>query len=760
MTPLQEELPLMFSVTISEKGGQQSQYDFSKPEITIGRMKGNDIVLPKGNVSKQHTRIFLRGENFFIVDLKSTNGTYVNGRKVTEEQSIDETDKIFIGDFILQLQQQGGQQRQPGPSQPQPPRPPGAPGGPGGPTMGGGNPSGGGRHFPTVMDGTEGDLGRTGGGLGGPAQGLGPGAGLGGGSANRSKTDHPQRSKSAAGAPNPGPTNPGGPPSPGPSPSAGGGLGAGLGGANAAGPGAPNGRQQQKTPVPGESNVPDPGAYSEDPPEIDVVAEIEPVEEITSDADGPTNHSRPNELSSAPAPSLSPPAPPQPSTPAAPSIDSGPAPGSNLRETSPPEELRVTGSALVSDEPMADEFDPDLHRAQQDVAKVFFEATKLSDLPTDFPLDNTAVEQRLTRAVKKAVDTVGPDADRDRVTHTLTREALGLGPIESYLEDDKIRSIYVNSHDRIILLREGNHVIADQAFSHPDFLTMAARRLLGGGDDVPASGQVRLEDGTDVHILMPPLAVQGPVLTIRKPNNYFPTLRELANSGVMTLGMAEFLERSVEAGRSILIAGPNNSGKSTMLSALMEVVPESARIISVEQHSNLPLQNRNLIRLEASPASGYDMRFLVQNAVAMHPDRILVDECHGAEAYEWVTAATAGTQGSMLTLHGASAIDALRRLQSMCLLAAAETSPRGLREQIARSVDLVVIVNTTADSRFRIQQIAEVQGVDLDAYRINDIFYYRVEGTAGAFHPTGYIPLFYEDLRHAGFEVDLSIFRD
>ena len=135
----------MFSVTISEKGGQQSQYDFSKPEITIGRMKGNDIVLPKGNVSKQHTRIFLRDQNFFIVDLKSTNGTYVNGRKVNNEQPIGESDKIYIGDFILQLEHQNAQQR-PGGGPPKPPSPP---------KPAGGGQGGGGRHFPTVMDGAQ-----------------------------------------------------------------------------------------------------------------------------------------------------------------------------------------------------------------------------------------------------------------------------------------------------------------------------------------------------------------------------------------------------------------------------------------------------------------------------------------------------------------------------------------------------------------------------------------------------------------------------
>ena len=154
------------------------------------------------------------------------------------------------------------------------------------------------------------------------------------------------------------------------------------------------------------------------------------------------------------------------------------------------------------------------------------------------------------------------------------------------------------------------------------------------------------------------------------------------------------------------------------------------------------------------------MDALLRNALALQPQRLLLDECRGPEAFAWITAAASGTEGSMATIHGTSAVDAVRRLESLCLLGTGEISPRGLREQIARAVDLIVVLHRLADGGFRVQQIAEVQSVDLDTFRLGEVFYYRADGAGGAFHPTGYIPLFYEDLRHAGVEVDFDIFRE
>lgn len=718
----------MFSVTISEKGGQQSEYEFSKPEITIGRMKGNDVVLPKGNVSKQHTRIFLRDGDFFIVDLKSTNGTYVNGRKITSEQQIGADDKIYIGDFILQLNRQNQQDA--------PPKPPSAPPaeGAGGRPDGGAQSGGGGRNFPTVMDGAH-----------QASSQAGPTA----------ESDSPaQRTASSPGTGGSAPVS-GGSPSGG-TPSGGTPTGSGApvagGGPASAGSG---GRSPSKTPVPDSPQSDDIRKTQGDSAPADLSADIEPLD----DGVEPVG-SEPTPPPSAPTGAGSKPQPPagnQPPSPA-PNSPSQPPVGQQQSPRSP-QPVPDHGS-VGAPKSLDSHFDESFHRAQQDVTRKFFDTISPDELPGQYPLEDKTTRQRMRNAVEQAVKSVGADVDNDRLTELLTSEAVGLGPLDDYLEDDAVETIYVNAYDRIVVRKNSELVVAEHAFSTPEMLDAVARRLLADEDDDSLSGEIRFDDGTRIHVLLPPVAVDGPTLTIQKPNRYFPELADLAADGTMSTGMAEFLERAVEAGRSILIAGPTSSGKSTLMAALTKAVPDSARLIAVEQHSNLPVDAPNFIGLEASPSSDCDMRFLLRNAVAMHPERILVDECRGAEAYDWVTAATGGTEGSMMTLHGTSAVDALGRLESMCLMAADDISPRGLRQQIAHSVDLVVVLNTTADRGFRVQQIAEVQGVDLDAFRLNDIFYYRVEGTAGEFHPTGYIPLFYEDLRHTGYDVDLGIFRE
>ncbi|RVU48411.1 FHA domain-containing protein [Lujinxingia sediminis] len=728
----------MFSVIISEKGGQQSRLDFDTSEITIGRMKGNDIVLPKGNVSKQHTRIVLRDNAFFIVDLKSTNGTYVNGRKVIAEQPVGEADKIYIGDFILQVEQPNAAAN-PGPPMPPlapgrgiPPQPPQAPGGP--PPMD--------RHFPTVMDGPQ-------------ASGFGvqPQSGA------QQPFQAPQHSASGPQATPPrAPSFPGAPMTPPtPTPPPAGALGQDV-----------------------RQTYADIGAHPIDADVLEVTPEVEPLaqdERVTGEGQAfEADYEEVDPFDVAATPTPTPQAAPQAPASPEPPVPSFDAPAYEVpvfdapaeEETAPPSPLDegvVETPGPLGIRPLAtrialeDEFDPEGHMAQVDVARVFFERVGEDELPLSYPPEESD-RARFENTIDEAIEVVGPSGDREALIETLLTEAVGLGPVESYLDDPEVQAIYVNRFDRIILRRGGKLVIAPRVFSHPEFLTLAARRLLGPQDGVSPADEVRFGDGTRVHIVMPPLAVDGPVLSIRKPRRYQPSLDELAAQGTMSAGMADFLRRAVEAGRSIVIAGPTSSGKTTLLNALSRLVPESSRLIAIEEHSSLNLDAPTALRLEANPAQGYDMRYLLRGAVAMHPQRIVLDECRGAEAYDWVTAAASGTEGSMLTLHGSSAIDALGRLESLSLLGATDLSPRGLREQVARSVNLVVVLHATSEGGFRVQQISEVQGVDLDTFRLGDVFYYRVEGGTGEFYPTGYIPMFYEDLRHAGVDVDLGIFRE
>ncbi|MBA2663938.1 MAG: Flp pilus assembly complex ATPase component TadA [Bradymonadaceae bacterium] len=676
----------MFTVTISEKGGQQSKYDFNKTEITIGRMKGNDIVLPKGNVSKQHTRIFLRETSFFIVDLGSTNGTYVNGRKVAVEQALSEADKIYIGDFILQVEAPAKAAPPPPKAPPQPPRNPTFP-----PQQA---PSG--RPSASIP-------------MNAPAP------------MPMGKPNQPERTFPVSDVPNLDPMRVG-------------------------------------TPLP--MSVESPRLDFDDlgidmapvPVDNNRTPTPEPRRPFNNEPSSPSNS---NLQTGAPAarsgqrnePSRS----QQPQQPQQPQQAQ-----QNLRsERSPNKGVGAprAKAALVS------EFDTDFHAAQHDVARILFESLAPEDLSLYYPPD-PADRSKYEKSARAALSKVNPRVDRDALLELMTTECVGLGPIEQYLDDPRVRDIYVNRYDRILIRRDGQLIVAPRAFSHPEFLTIAAHRLLGARDVPVGVDEVRFSDGTRVHIVMPPVAADGPVLTVRKPNTYHPSLDDLVQEGALSHNMAEFLLQAVEAGRSILIAGPTSAGKTTLLSAIGRTIDASSRTITIEESSSLMLPQESVVRLEASAGTNYDMRYLIRSAAAMHPQRIIVDECRGGEAYDWVTSAASGTEGSMITVHATSAPDALGRMESLCLLGSNDVSPRGLREQIARAVNLVVVVNSAPSQGFRVQQITEVQGVDLDAFRLSDVFYYRVEGTEGAFHPTGYIPLFFEDLRHAGVDVDFTIFRE
>ncbi len=741
----------MVTVTISEKGGQQSQYDFDKSEITIGRMKGNDIVLPKGNVSKKHSRISLDAGNLHIADLNSTNGTYVNGRKVTGEQPITPNDKVYIGDFILQVEAAVAA-NQPPKSPPQPPQPNQSGFGEGG--------AGGGSMPPSPPAGQD----QAGGGrqpAGSQPANSQPANSLGGGG--------PVDDLFAAGDSQP-PSRSSGAQSPDRRPS------------SAGGPTGPA-SQQPQSPV-GDSPMDfDDFDFGEEP------ASQEP--RPSSAGNSPRrssagNSPRGSSAGVSPSPSRSSggnpvPAPepaPAPSSPtpdldppSARSPQPGPEPsrsqvepqadraGGRLGREMGPGTAYPQGGGVMPSSELGSEFDADFHAAQHDVARVLFETLSADNLPIDYP-PAPADRDEFQTLVTDAVNKVNPRVDRNELIELITDECVGLGPVDLYLDDPNVRDIYVNRFDQVLVRRDGKMLVAERAFSHPQLLTAAAQRLLGTRDPMVGADEVRFSDGTRVHVVMPPLSVDGAALTIRKPPTEHPSLDDLVERGALSSGMREFLDRAVQAGRSILVAGPTSSGKSTLLGAIARQIPSGTRMVTIEESTHLELPQGAVVRLEASPASGFDMRYLVRTAVAMHPQRIIVDECRGAEAYEWVSSAASGTEGSMLAAHGTSASDALGRLESLCLLGNPEISPRGLREQITRAVDFVVVVHRSGDNGFRIRQITEVQGVDLDAFRLNDVFYFRVEGSEENFHPTGYIPLFYEDLRHAGVEVDFDIFRD
>lgn len=762
----------MFTVTVAEKEGQTEVLNFEKTEISIGRVKGNDIVLPKGNVSKRHSRIVIKDGKFIVVDLKSTNGTYVNGRKITSPQVIKSADKVYIGDFILSVTESAGDA---------------SVGSASGISESAGSSPGSGIQ-PLGSNGfgaPAGGLGAApaGGGLPGPGLGLGgPRSGSLGGAA---PVRPPEPIKSLSGTqrtPTVSASNiPAGKQALGrhTSPSAGGGLpGPGLGGPPSGGglpgPGL-SGASSNGLPGPGlggaagglggppsNGGLPGPGLGSASSNGL-------PGPGLGGMPKGPSSRPLGGMANAGPTNSLAPPRSPEsasasqgvPPSGATSSVTSGSSLRSSLGNSAAPGlALYTPGAVTVPPKPefvsQRDEAFTDL---QGRAAELFFSSIDPQTLPMYYPArpEDRGVFEQVVNDI--AAQFGGGQALADH----LMAEATGLGPLESLLDDQSIEEIYVNTFNQILYRQEGRVVSASRAYSHPEFLYLAAQRLLSARAEESAgdlADEVRFSDGTRVHILMPPLAPRGPVLTVRKARHSAHTLDDLVQSGTLDEKMAEMLRQAVEAGRSVLVAGPTEGARAQVLGALAALIPEGTRMMVLEQVSGLRLPQQSAVYMEESAGGHqrYDMRAMMRASMRMSPERVVVNALSGAEAYDWVSAAAGGTIGSMAACAGVHTRDALARLQTLCQLGAPDLSHRALREQIARAAHVVVVVHQGQGGSPHIHQISEVQGIDLDNFRVQDVFYHKADASGGQFVATGYVPMFYEALRSAGLNADTRIF--
>jgi pilus assembly protein CpaF len=441
-----------------------------------------------------------------------------------------------------------------------------------------------------------------------------------------------------------------------------------------------------------------------------------------------------------------------------PEADRGPAPASAVSQI-PGLMLHTPGASAIPPKPdFFSQRDEGFATLQAQAAEAFFGSIDPQTLPMYYPPrpeDRHIFEQ----TVNEIVGSLGAGAD---LVEHLLGEAIGLGPLEALLDDPSVEEIYVNNYAQVLFRQNGRVVTASRAYSHPEFLFLAAQRLLSARveEGGTLADEVRFSDGTRVHILMPPLAPRGPVLTVRKARAAARSMDDLVAANVLSAGMASMLHSAVEAGRSIIVAGPTERARTEVLNALGNLIPEGTRILAVENVGGLRLNHQSAVYMEegAGDRNQHGMRYLMRCAMRMRPDRILVNSLTGPEAYDWVSAAAAGTFGSMASCAGIATRDVLERIQTLCQLGATDLSPRGLREQIARAAHVVVVVHQASDGSPRVQQISEIQGIDLDSFRVSDVFYYRPEGSAGHFVATGYVPAFYETLRMAGINADTRVF--
>ncbi len=408
---------------------------------------------------------------------------------------------------------------------------------------------------------------------------------------------------------------------------------------------------------------------------------------------------------------------------------------------------------------------PDLSDQERDRLKRWLRGLLLEalDLPSLRPeeLQDKALAPRVLQLMDELLDEHARELpkglDRGRLRKELADEVLGLGPLEDLLSDQTVSEVMVVDRATIYIERRGRLELTGARFSSEDALRSAIERIvtpLGRRiDESTPMVDARLKDGSRVNAIIPPLALRGPCLTIRKFSQKKLELNDLIGYGSLDERMARFLTRSVIARRNILVSGGTGSGKTTLLNVLSSAIPDDERIVTIEDAAELRLAQPHVVSLETRPPNmegkgEYSIRDLVKNALRMRPDRIVVGECRGGEALDMLQAMNTGHDGSLTTTHANSPEEAIARLETLVLMGGLELPARAIREQIANSIHLVVQQARFVDGSRKITNIAEVVGIEEDGVvRLENVFeFHRTPGergrVTGEFRATGYMPSF------------------
>ncbi|MRH01260.1 CpaF family protein [Xanthomonas sontii] len=378
--------------------------------------------------------------------------------------------------------------------------------------------------------------------------------------------------------------------------------------------------------------------------------------------------------------------------------------------------------------------------------------------------------------LKREFSDLPADISPRRLAKQVLDEAIGLGPLEDLIDDPTVTEIMVNSHDDIFIERAGRIQKSDVVFSNERACLAAIERIvtpLGRRiDESSPLVDARLKDGSRVNAVIPPVALRGPSISIRK----FATRRlmgeDLLKFGSLNEAMLEFLIMAVRERRNIVVSGGTGSGKTTLLNILSNFIPDGDRVVTIEDAAELKLVQPNLVALEARPPNmegkgQITIRDLVKNALRMRPDRIVVGECRGGECLDMLQAMNTGHEGSLTTAHANNPRETLSRLEVMVMMAGMELPMTVVREQIASAVNLIVHQRRYPCGSRKVSHITEITGIESGTIQMQDLFlfkpttYHGPDGkVAGNFVATGAVPEFYEELAERGVSVDLGIFRN
>ena len=372
-------------------------------------------------------------------------------------------------------------------------------------------------------------------------------------------------------------------------------------------------------------------------------------------------------------------------------------------------------------------------------------------------------------------DGIDADIDKEELARQVLAEAVGLGPLEPLLADESISEIMVNARDEIYYERNGRLNQSRVTFTDDTSVISAIERIVSPlGRRIDESSPMvdaRLKDGSRVNAVIPPLALKGPNITIRKFMKERLTAEHMRRFGSLSDEMVAFLDLAVRSRKNVVISGGTGSGKTTLLNVLSNFIPDSERIITVEDAAELKLYQPNLVSLEARPANqegrgAISIRDLVKNCLRMRPDRIVVGECRGGEALDMLQAMNTGHDGSLTTIHSNSPRDCISRLEVLVLMSGMDLPVHAIREQIASAVDIIVQQTRFACGSRKVTSVAEVTGLEGGVIQLSEIYRFQQKGydqegrVRGDFVATGAIPDFVEELRERHIDVDMNLFRN
>jgi pilus assembly protein CpaF len=398
--------------------------------------------------------------------------------------------------------------------------------------------------------------------------------------------------------------------------------------------------------------------------------------------------------------------------------------------------------------------------------------SRVSDLAGD------VLRREIRLVVERLCDTENPllnRMERERLIDEVLDETFGFGPLEMLLKDPTVSDILVNGPLKIYVERRGKLEKTDVKFRDNAHLMQIIDRIVSKigrrVDETSPMVDARLPDGSRVNAIIPPLALDGPTMSIRRFGTNPLKLDDLLNFKAFTKEMAYLMEAAIKARLNILISGGTGCGKTTLLNTLSSFIPSDERIVTIEDAAELQLQQDHIVRLETRPCNiegkgEVTTRDLVRNSLRMRPDRIVIGECRGAEALDMLQAMNTGHEGSLTTLHANSPRDALARLESMIMMGGFELPVKAMRQQVASAIDIIIQANRLQGGPRKVTSISEVMGMEQDIIIMQDVFRFRQSGidqngrAFGQFESTGVRPTFVPKLEAAGIRLPANMFSE